>query len=186
MTATGPIQMRLNTSLWAKPELVQLLEQSDFRGSYRMWRKQKEIINNHIEAESKVLDTTCANGLLLASLLEWRSDVFVPYGFDISAERVKSAQELLPAFSDQFYVHNFCKLPWPVRHADIVIAPWISSRRFIETCLQYSRRKVIFTAYNDKLSDGLDLSVACQEHGIPQARINTRPGIVQIAVLQKI
>lgn len=167
------------------PRLKDLLVESDFHGPYQRWRAARELINNHIEAELNVLDVACANGLLLASLLEWHLDVFIPYGFDLSPERIRSAQNLLAPFARNFFVHDLWEPPWPVQKADIVIAPWISDEFFIRTCLRHARLKVIFTVYDDLLAQGVELSRKCAECGLRPVQIETLIGVTQIAVARK-
>lgn len=166
-----------------QPDLEQLLADSDFNGSYEGWTTARQIITPHIHSGAKVLDVGCANGLLLASLLEWHSDVFTAYGFDISWERIKSAKDLLPMFAKNLFVHNLWQLPWPVHSVDIVIAPWISNMKFLQTCLKCARTKVVFTAYNDRLSRGLDLVEACERANLRSVCVDTVAGITQIAAV---
>jgi len=163
--------------------VIELLSGSDFAGSYEGWRYARAPILAYIQKESQVLDITCANGVLLASLLEWHEDVFWPVGFDYSFARVRDARTLFPMFADRFHVQNFWWSPWPVKPVDTVIAPWIANHDFIDTCKRHARRNVIFTAYNDLLEKGIDLRVECQVLGYRDAEIFVRPHTVQLAIM---
>jgi SAM-dependent methyltransferase len=165
------------------PTLAQLLVESDFHGSYSDWHNDRGVINKYIIDGSTVLDVGCANGLLLASLLEWHPDVFIPFGFDISSERIRCAKSLLLAFANNFFVHNLWRTPWPIAKVDIVIAPWIASRHFIANCLNQARMRVIFTVYSDRVHRGCDLLAEIAQFQLNPLCIEAVPGSTQIAVV---
>jgi SAM-dependent methyltransferase len=158
--------------------IEQLLKDSDFRGSYHSWRLAREILNQHIAGGGMVLDLGCANGFLLACLLLWHPQGFIPFGIDIDPARIEIARRLMSAFTSNFYVHNFFAQEWPVVGADIIIAPWQPESSFITNCLQRAP-KVIFTAYDDRLASGLNVLQECRSSGLEILKSDIIPGITQ-------
>lgn len=163
----------------------QLLAESDFHGSYSDWRDARGMITQYIAGGATVLDVACANGLLLASLLEWHSDVFMPFGFDISSRRIQAAKNLLPFFAAHLFVHNLYNMPWPTPKVDVVIAPWIAKNSFITQCLEQARRRVIFTLYSDRLCKGCDLLIESARFRLDPVSIETLPESTQVAVIDR-
>lgn len=102
------------------------IRQSGFGGGAERWRHEREPILEAFRNGGELLDTCCANGYLLESLMNWgrlRDLEIVPFGIDLSAKLIALAQKRLPQFADHFHVAN----AWdrhPHRRYDYVYALW--------------------------------------------------------------
>lgn len=138
------------------------LKKTFFSGDFNAWRLSRELFNNSIFPGENVLDAGCANGALLWSLLHWRSDLFIPWGFDIAPHLITDARQLFPDFKDHFWVQDFFA-SWPPLLFDIIIAPWAGvdvpqRARFelISNVVGHAKRLALFYLYDDDL-DCLDI-----------------------------
>jgi SAM-dependent methyltransferase len=85
------------------------LRQGGWRGAPEHYRAARELILDGIPASGDLIDIGCANGLLLASLIEWGAERGIdinPHGIDIVPELVELAQQRFPEKADQFAVAN--------------------------------------------------------------------------------
>lgn len=147
------------------------LRGSFFAGSPADWRAGREVFNAFIPDGARVLDAGCANGLLLRSLLAWRTGSFVPFGFDIREDLVVRARQWFEAaYADHFFVHDFFD-PWPQDVFDIIIAPWVSDVdaelrfRLLHSTMSHATRSVLFYSYDDCLIDPPDMRVELEVAG---------------------
>jgi SAM-dependent methyltransferase len=75
---------------------------SGFGGGPERWRNEREPLLDGVAGDGNILDVGCANGHLLACLVQWggeRGLRLTPHGVDRSAALVERAKELLPDFS---------------------------------------------------------------------------------------
>lgn len=87
------------------------LQQAGWKGIPEHYRSGHELILDGISDSGDLIDICCANGLLLASLIEWgaaRGIELIPYGIDFIPELVELAKQRFPLQADQFTVAN----PW--------------------------------------------------------------------------
>jgi len=93
--------------------------QSGFHGGAERWRAERSPILAGIEESGDLLDICCANGYLLACLVQWakeRSILIEPYGVDIGLRLIRLARLRFPGREDHFRVAN--------------VWDWVPSRRF--------------------------------------------------------
>lgn len=72
---------------------------SGFSGGAERWRAEREPILDAVEGDGDILDVGCANGHLLACLVEWAADrgiALIPFGLDIGPGLVAAARKRLP------------------------------------------------------------------------------------------
>jgi 2-polyprenyl-3-methyl-5-hydroxy-6-metoxy-1,4-benzoquinol methylase len=82
---------------------------SGFGGSAEDWRDERSVLCDAIDRDGSFLDTACANGHLLDSIVRWCRERGVhvePYGLDISKALVDVARRRLPQWRDRFWVGN--------------------------------------------------------------------------------
>jgi hypothetical protein len=80
---------------------------SGFGGTEQEWYDARSMIVDAIERDGTFLDMGCANGHLMASVVEWCGAKGVrvePYGVDISPALVARARDRLPHWADRFWV----------------------------------------------------------------------------------
>ncbi|MFH1689761.1 MAG: SAM-dependent methyltransferase [Candidatus Eisenbacteria bacterium] len=80
---------------------------SGFGGGKERWRKEREPLLDGVAGDGGILDVGCANGYLLACLVQWggeRGLRLIPHGVDRSAALVERARERLPAFAANLHV----------------------------------------------------------------------------------
>jgi hypothetical protein len=85
------------------------IRQSGFGGGAVRWRREREPILNAITQSGELLDTGCANGYLLESLMIWgkeRGLTITPYGLDVGAGLIALARQRLPEYAGNFLVGN--------------------------------------------------------------------------------
>ena len=102
------------------------IRQSGFAGGAVRWRGEREPILDAIPAGGRLLDTCCANGYLLESLVTWgcgRGLRIIPFGIDQGYKLIELARKRLPRFADHFAVANAWN--WiPPNRFDYVYALW--------------------------------------------------------------
>jgi SAM-dependent methyltransferase len=160
-----------------------LLEGSDFHGSYRAWEQMRRPLTSLIDSSESVLDVGCGNGFLLACLLLWSRNNFLPFGFDINPRRIAMARTLMPAFSPNFRVHDFYCPHWALPMAEVVLAPWLDNGCFIANCHAHAFTKIVFSAYNDQLDQDSDLIRLCESHGWKVLGAYEEPGALQVVAV---
>lgn len=93
--------------------------QSGKGGGYRDWEAGRRCVAEAIDGPGAFLDVGCANGYLLACLLEWSAHAITPYGVDISPSLAAMARQRLPAYAANIYAAN--AFDWqPPRRFDYV------------------------------------------------------------------
>ena len=95
---------------------------SGFGGTDEEWRDRRQPITDAIERDGDFLDVGCANGHLMACVVEWCADKGVhvePHGVDVSADLADLARRRLPQWADRIWVGD--ALTWsPPRTFDVV------------------------------------------------------------------
>jgi hypothetical protein len=85
------------------------VRQSGFGGGHQRWRLERELILDAVPDDGDFFDVGCANGYLLACLLQWgheRRVRLTPYGVDIGAILIARAKQRLPQYASHFWVAN--------------------------------------------------------------------------------
>lgn len=85
------------------------IRQSGFGAGPARWRAEREPILNAVNESGDMLDVGCANGYLLACLMEWggeRNLELIPYGVDLGPGLIGLARRRHTSFSDHFHVAN--------------------------------------------------------------------------------
>ena len=80
---------------------------SGFGGGAERWRTEREPLLDGVRGDGSILDVGCANGYLLACLVQWggeRGLKLIPHGVDRSAALVGRARERLPGFIGNLHV----------------------------------------------------------------------------------
>lgn len=84
-------------------------KQSGWGSTPERWRASREVILDGVPRDGDFLDIGCANGLLLACLIEWageRGVSLTPHGIDFVPELVEIARRRFPEQSGNFGVAN--------------------------------------------------------------------------------
>lgn len=84
-------------------------KQSGWGSTPERWRFGREVILDGVPRNGDFLDIGCANGLLLACLIEWageRGVTLTPHGIDFVPELVKLAKARFPENAANFEVAN--------------------------------------------------------------------------------
>ncbi|MGH9195765.1 MAG: class I SAM-dependent methyltransferase, partial [Acidimicrobiia bacterium] len=82
------------------------------------WEVTRRLHVEAIRRDGTYLDTGCANGLLMESMVKWAAGEgykLDPYGVDISDKLVEVARERLPEWADHIYVGNVMHWQPPIR-----------------------------------------------------------------------
>ena len=80
---------------------------SGFGGGAERWRAEREPLLDGVEGSGDLLDVGCANGYLLACLIQWSDERglrLIPHGVDISLALVELARTQLPDFASNLHV----------------------------------------------------------------------------------
>jgi SAM-dependent methyltransferase len=80
---------------------------SGFGGGAERWRAEREPLLDGVNGDGSILDVGCANGYLLACLVQWGAERrlrLVPHGVDRSGALVERARERLPGFTANLHV----------------------------------------------------------------------------------
>jgi len=80
---------------------------SGFGGGSERWRAEREPLLDGVRSSGDILDVGCANGYLLACLVQWggeRGLRLTPHGVDISPALIELAGTRLPDFSSNLHV----------------------------------------------------------------------------------
>ena len=82
---------------------------SGFGGGHERWRAEREPLLDGVSGSGDLLDVGCANGYLLACLIEWageRGFRLIPHGVDIGPRLVDQARARLGEFASNMHVGN--------------------------------------------------------------------------------
>ncbi len=161
------------------------LRQSGFGGGSQRWRREREPILEAVEAGGALLDTCCANGFLLESLVNWgqlRGFEITPFGIDQGLKLIQLAQKRFPDCADHFHAAN--AWDWrPVRRYEYVFAlsdcvprDYLTEfvRRLIARCVAPGGR-LILGAYGSlsRNQQPFDVEtflrlgrISCERHGV--------------------
>ena len=80
---------------------------SGFGGGPERWRSERDPLLDAVAGDGNLLDVGCANGHLLACLVEWggeRGLSLTPHGVERSAALIERARERLPDFAANLHV----------------------------------------------------------------------------------
>ena len=84
-------------------------KQSGWRSTPERWRAGREVILDGVPRDGDFLDIGCANGLLLACLIEWtgeRGVTIPPHGIDFVPQLIELAKARFPKHASNFEVAN--------------------------------------------------------------------------------
>lgn len=84
-------------------------QHAGWTGAPEHYRSGRELILDGIAGNGDLIDIGCANGLLLASLIEWGTERGIeinPHGIDFVPELVELARKRFPNHAGQFSVAN--------------------------------------------------------------------------------
>lgn len=118
--------------------------QSGWGSTPERWRAGREVILDGVPRDGDFLDIGCANGLLLASLIEWagvRGVALTPHGIDFLPALIELARARFPEHAHNFAVANAFE--------------WNPERQYtyVHTLLEYVPKEHQ-TAYLQRLLDG--------------------------------
>jgi SAM-dependent methyltransferase len=85
------------------------LRQSGFGGGAERWRREREPILEAVQESGDLLDSCCANGFLLESLMNWSSArglEITPFGIDQGGKLIELARRRLPKFAGHLHMAN--------------------------------------------------------------------------------
>jgi hypothetical protein len=85
------------------------IRQSGFGGGAEHWRREREPILDAFRGSGELLDTCCANGYLLESLVDWsraRGLEITPFGIDQGSRLIELARRRFPHFAGHFHAAN--------------------------------------------------------------------------------
>ena len=130
--------------------------ESDFFGSYTMWRKARMPFCWLIKTGDYVLDVGCANGFLLKCIALWEETLqFIPFGIDINAKRLFCAQRIHGEHKSNFKVHNmFHGIPFKEKFY-VIITPWLGNetpKNIYTQNIKNHKSVILFYLYDDDVS----------------------------------
>jgi SAM-dependent methyltransferase len=100
------------------------IAQSGFGGGAARWRAEREPILTAVDHDGDFLDVGCANGYLLACLVEWSAEDgirLIPHGIDLGPRLIEAARHRLPDSATN--LHHADMWTWhPPRTYDYVYA----------------------------------------------------------------
>jgi 2-polyprenyl-3-methyl-5-hydroxy-6-metoxy-1,4-benzoquinol methylase len=120
-------------------------EGSGFSGSAAEWRAARSPLVDAVTASGSFLDVGCANGLLMASVVDWCAEKGLqvePYGVDYSEALIGAARGRYPRWADRLWVGNAIDwVPPAGRRFDVVhtlldAVPEPSRRRLVDHLLE--------------------------------------------------
>ncbi len=151
------------------------IEQSGFYGGAERWTRERIVVLEAVEGDGDFMDAACANGYLLACLVEWageRGIALTPYGLDIGPRLIELARTRLLQYADHFWVGNSWtwRPPREFRYVytlhDCVPESLLGEygHRLLERYVAKGGRLII-GAYGTRQSPARDVSAALSECG---------------------
>lgn len=87
-------------------------------GDRESWEQARGVHAEAVRSDGTFLDTGCANGLLMESMVAWAAKTgyrLEPYGLDISEKISEVARKRLPHWADRIFVGNVMYWDPPMR-----------------------------------------------------------------------
>jgi SAM-dependent methyltransferase len=178
---------------------------SGFSGPRERWELLRRPIAEAVDRSGSFLDIGCANGYLLACLLEWSAErgiALEPHGLDMSAPLAGMARARLPEHAASIHVGNALGWHPPMRYdhvrAELVYVPEEHREEFVRRLLEEfvapgGALLAVEYAERGEAKPALDIDVRLAGYGIPAERVYSaydsyRDGreATRVAVIRKI
>jgi SAM-dependent methyltransferase len=116
-----------------------LPQQSGCNSGEAGWEVGRRPIAEAVHRPGTFLDVGCANGLLMASIVDWSPHPLEPYGLDFAPRLVELARARLPQWAERIFLGDV--LGWEPRRrfdfvrTELVYAPAERRRELVERLL---------------------------------------------------